>query len=104
MTSDQKFTLLISGLGLIFLVMTAILGMIVKATMKWTKTEDTLTNLVDDVRELIVRKDQDHAAIRREVAEKQAAGDRTHDEFRERLTWLERRELDQRRKEAAHHD
>jgi hypothetical protein len=47
----------------------------------WDATNSELAALVGDVKELVVRKDKDH------------------DEFRERLTWLERRELAQRRKE-----
>lgn len=98
MTPSERFQLLLGALTLIFMVMAGLLGFIIRITVQWTRTQGKLGTLVDEVRELIIRKDKDHEAIRNEVAGKQAAGDRVHDEFRERLTWLERRELDQRRR------
>lgn len=45
MTADQRFALIIAGLGLVFAVMSAILGMIVTIVRKFTQSEDRLNEL-----------------------------------------------------------
>jgi hypothetical protein len=96
-TTGERFTVIISLLGLVFVVMTALLGFVVKVTVRWTRTEDKLGALVTEVRKLIIRKDADHERIRSDVRDKEARADVEHRDMRERLTWLERRELAQRR-------
>jgi len=90
-TTDQRFSVLIATLGLIFVVMSAILGFVVKVSMTWGKTTEQLQNVVTDLGEL---KDE----FAHDVSEVILAKERDHTEIRERLTFLERRELNQRRK------
>jgi len=90
-TTDQRFALLISALGLIFVVMSAILGFVVKAALDWGKNTEQLKNVVADLGEL-----KDDFAVK--VGDVIAVKERDHTEIRERLTYLERRELAQRRK------
>ena len=49
MTADQKFTLLISGLGLIFIVMSALLGLIWRNGQNTGKVTTQISGLVEDV-------------------------------------------------------
>jgi uncharacterized protein Yka (UPF0111/DUF47 family) len=98
MTSGERFGLIISLLGLIFATLTALLGFIIKITRRWTQTEDKLGTLISEVSELIIRKDADHESIRAEVDKKEQRGDVIHRDLSERLTWLERRELSERRR------
>ena len=49
MTADQKFTLLIAGLGLIFSVLTALLGLIWRSGRTSGQVTTQLQNLVEDV-------------------------------------------------------
>jgi Na+-transporting methylmalonyl-CoA/oxaloacetate decarboxylase gamma subunit len=51
MTADQRFTLIIAGLGLVFTVMVAILGMIIGVVRKFTQSEDRLNELVETTRQ-----------------------------------------------------
>jgi len=48
-TADQKFTLLISGLGLIFIVMSALLGLIWRNGQNTGKVTTQISGLVEDV-------------------------------------------------------
>ncbi len=91
MTTDQRFALLISVLGLIFVVMSGILGFVIKAAIDWGKNTEQLKNVVSDLGDL---KDDFAHKIGDVIAQKE----RDHTEIRERLTYLERRELAQRRK------
>lgn len=72
MTADQRFTLTIAILTLIFLVLSALLGVMVRVVVKFTRAEDNISAIGEDLRELVEEK-------RRE-----------HHRFDERLTWLER--------------
>ncbi len=101
MSTGERFGLIISFLGLIFAVMTALLTYVVKGVAKWTRTDDKIVELISDVEALIIRKDKDHELIRADLEDRQKRGDAVHGEIRERLTYLERRELYQRRKEDA---
>lgn len=83
MTSDQRFTIIISGIGLIFTVMSAILALIVRAVIKWTKVEDRLVHLAADVAQLVEDKDKTHKEILDVIREDRKATN-------ERLTYLER--------------
>lgn len=74
-------------LGLILTVISVIgvptLAFVVRATIKWTRVEDRLGHLVDDVGDLVRDKDRAHAEILNQMREDRKA---TND----RLTWLER--------------
>lgn len=97
MTPAERFTITLTILGMLAALLSTVLTVVIRATVKWTRTEDKLSTLVDEVRELIVRKDTDHEALRGEARDRQARADREHVDMRERLTYLERRELAQRR-------
>jgi hypothetical protein len=94
LTPDQRFTLLISSIGLVFLVLSAGLGLIIRITVKWTKVEDRLDNVSNSLAALVSDKDRvhrelaDHMKADRQELTAQMAADRqaTND----RLTWLER--------------
>lgn len=48
---------------LLFLVTSALLGVLIRVTSKATKTEDKLNELAEDIKELIAAKDNVHAKI-----------------------------------------
>lgn len=97
MTPAERFTITLTILGMLTALLSTVLTVVIRATVKWTRTEDKLSTLVDEVRELIVNKDADHERLRSEARDRQARADREHVDMRERLTYLERRELAQRR-------
>ncbi len=99
MTAGERFTIIISLLTLVIAVMSALLGYVIKITSRWTQTEDKLSMLVDDVKEMIIRKDRDHEQIRLDVREKEARGEQVHRDLSERLTYVERQELARRRRQ-----
>lgn len=85
MTPGERFTALIvtlltggsfvlGGIGFIVRLLWNIKG-------AWDKTNGELHALVDDVKDIVAHKEKDH------------------DEFKERLTYLERRELAERRRQ-----
>jgi hypothetical protein len=74
MTPDQRFSLIIAVLSLLFVVLTAILGLMVKVIVRFTRAEDKIVDMADDMRSLVADKD------------------RAHDAINQRLTWLERRQ------------
>lgn len=82
MTADQRFTILILAISLVFTIMVAVLGAIIRVTQKWTRTEDKLNGLIEDVKELIKDKDKTHTDIIATMRDDRAATDR-------RLRWLE---------------
>jgi hypothetical protein len=90
MSATDRFTILIAGLGLVFTVMSAILAVVVKAAMNWGKNTEQLGSVVSDLSEL---KDDFADKIGEVIKNKE----QEHGEIKERLTYLERRELDQRR-------
>ena len=94
MTADERFSLIIAALGLIFVVMSSILGFVIKASMSWGKTTEQLQNVVADLREL---KDD----FGNKLDDLDVSKTRDHAEIRERLTFLERRELNQRRQKDS---
>jgi hypothetical protein len=51
MTQDQRFTLILSGLGLLFVVMAALLGLLVRVTIRWASIESHLADVAKDVAE-----------------------------------------------------
>lgn len=83
MTADQRFSLIIAGLTLIFIVMSAILGLITRAIIRWTKLESRVSDLIEDKRKdhLLIREEMN--MIRQQLKEDRAASN-------ERLVYLER--------------
>jgi hypothetical protein len=59
-----------------------LLVMMVGILVKWTRMEDRLGEITDDVRKLVEDKDKVHLAIQQEIRDDRVATDR-------RLRWLE---------------
>lgn len=79
MTPNERVSLILTAIGILFIPM---LIFIVRATIKWTRVEDKLSELVTDMRDIIEAKDKTHAEMIRTMTEDRAANDR-------RLRWLE---------------
>jgi hypothetical protein len=94
MTVDQGITIAIAMLSLIFTVMSITLGFVIKASLNWGKNTEQLASVVSDLTEL---KDDFSDKISDVIASKE----REHSEIKERLTYLERRELEQWRKSGS---
>lgn len=56
--------------------------LMINVSMKWTRAQDRIENLTDDVQELIRQKDKVHADMLTQMREDRTATDR-------RLRWLE---------------
>jgi hypothetical protein len=80
--SVQYESIVIAFLSLLFLVLTTLLGVTVRATVKWTRSQDRIQMLADDMKELIVDKDKVHNEMLAQMREDRSATDR-------RLRWLE---------------
>jgi hypothetical protein len=52
-SSSERFTILITGLSLLFTVLCVGIGLIVRITAKWTRVEDKLEHLVENVGDLV---------------------------------------------------
>lgn len=75
-------SIIIGALTLIFLVMSAMLGTLVRVVAKWTRTEDKISNLAEDMQDLVKDKDRVHSEMLAQMREDRSATDR-------RLRWLE---------------
>jgi hypothetical protein len=93
-----QFSALVAVTGGLFAIMAALAGYIIRITGRWTTVENKIIELVEDVQQLIVRKDAEHELIRKDLELRQQRADREHSIMGERLTYLERRELAERRK------
>lgn len=60
-----------------------VLGLLIRITRKWTRVEDRLETLTEDVRELVEQKEDAHKKLYEEMREDRKATN-------ERLTYLER--------------
>lgn len=79
MTRFDWLTFLISLTSLLII---PALVLLVRMTVRWTRTEDRLTDLIDDVKALVDDKERVHAEMYQTMREDRAATDR-------RLRWLE---------------
>jgi len=79
-TSGDRFGILLAFLAAALAGLGWLIRLSLKALVKWTRTEDKLAEVVDDLNKLVAWKDRDHA------------------EIKERLTYLERTELEMWRK------
>ena len=80
MTSGDRFGVLLAFLTAALAGMGWLIRLLLRALVKWTQTEDRLAQVVEDLDKLVAWKDRDHA------------------EIKERLTYLERTELEMWRK------
>ena len=64
------------GLGVLSVLIIPALVILVRGAIKWTRTEDKLSVLVDDVRELIDEKDKVHAELLEQMRYDRDATDR----------------------------
>lgn len=60
MSADQRFGLIIALLTLLFAVLSAALGLLVRAAVRWTKVEDRLADMTQDLTRHIEQSDQVH--------------------------------------------
>jgi hypothetical protein len=51
MTADQRFEVTIAAIGLVFSILTFILGVIIRAVRKFTQVEDRLADVMQDIRD-----------------------------------------------------
>jgi hypothetical protein len=72
MNAADRFQILLSAIGLVFAVFSWGLAVLLRMATRWTRTEDRLADIADDVRQFMTQ---------------QAERDRKTDD---RLTWLER--------------
>lgn len=79
MTADQRLALILSTLGIVFIPM---LTFLIRATVKWTRVEDELRQVADDLKQLVADKDRTHRDILNQMTNDRSATDR-------RLRWLE---------------
>lgn len=79
MTPDQRLSLTLSFIAIVFI---PTLVFIIRATVKWTRVEDKLTELITDMDKLVRDKDQTHRDIIKQMADDRAATNI-------RLRWLE---------------
>jgi hypothetical protein len=80
MTSSERLTIILSAIGIIGI---PTLLFVVRATVKWTRVEDRLTQIARDVEDLVKDKDRAHRVLLDEIRADRKASN-------ERLTWLER--------------
>lgn len=75
----ESVAVIISSIAVIML---PVFGFLYRITVKWTRVEDKLENVVDDVKELVVDKDRVHSEILAQMTHDRDATDK-------RLRWLE---------------
>lgn len=78
-----QFQTLVTIGGGIFTLLAALVGFIVRATMRWTRVELQLVQLGENIKKLVEDKDKTHREITNQMHEDRQANN-------ERLTWLER--------------
>lgn len=79
MTRFEVLTLLLSVVALLLIPAVAL---VIRMTILWTRTEDKLGNIAENLKELVADKDRVHAEILGQMRDDRAATDR-------RLRWLE---------------
>jgi hypothetical protein len=57
-TPDQRFSIIIGSIGLMFTILTAMLGLLVKVVVQWTRTESRIADLTQDVKNLTESSDK----------------------------------------------
>lgn len=67
MTPDERFSLTLTAIGLVFAVMCTALGLIVRITSKWTRVEDRLETLVDRVGEIVTDARDDKTQLAQQI-------------------------------------
>lgn len=83
MTVDQRFGITIAALTLVFLVLSTIVGLLVKVIIRWTHIEDRMDAVAKDITDLVDDKDKVHREMINQMREDRHATN-------ERLTYLER--------------
>jgi len=58
MTQAERFTITIMFLGLLFTVLLAMLGLLIRVVRRWTQTEERLAMLTDNVSKLAESSDR----------------------------------------------
>jgi len=82
----------ITGLSIISVLLIPVLVLMFRGAVKWTRTEDKLSVLIDDVRELINDKDKVHQEILEQMRQDREATNT-------RITYIERFWMEQGREQ-----
>lgn len=69
-------------LSIISVMLLPAIALMINISVKWTKAQDRIENLTEDMRELVDNKDKIHAEMLQQMREDRVATDR-------RLRWLE---------------
>lgn len=69
-------------LAVIGVILIPLLALLIRIAMKWTRLEDRVTDIADDLKEIIEDKDRAHAEIMTQMREDRTANN-------QRLRWLE---------------
>jgi hypothetical protein len=72
----SQFEWIVAALTVFSVLLIPALAILLRGAIKWTRTEDKLSTLVDDVRELITDKDKVHAEMLKQMADDRMATDR----------------------------
>jgi hypothetical protein len=66
-TPDERFSLTLTAIGLLFVMMSAGLGLIVRITAKWTRVEDRLDVLVTKISEVVTGARDDKGQMHEQI-------------------------------------
>jgi hypothetical protein len=80
MTSSDRLTIILTAIGMLGI---PTLAFVIRATVKWTRVEERLGRIVDDVSSLVKDSDNVHRELSNQMREDRKVTN-------ERLTWLER--------------
>jgi hypothetical protein len=67
-TADQRLTIILSALGLLFLVMSTGVGILVRLTVRWARIEDRLGVIADKIQDIVRDKDKDHDTLEHQIS------------------------------------
>jgi hypothetical protein len=70
------------GLSILAIIVIPLVILLFRITIKWTQTEDKITEIAADLRDMIADKEKVHSELNQQMREDRAATDR-------RLRWLE---------------
>lgn len=79
----NSYAYLSLALGFLGIILIPFMVLMFRAAMKWTRVEDNLQNVADDLKQLVIDKDKTHQEMLTQMREDRRATD-------ERLRWLER--------------
>lgn len=91
----SQFDWIMIGLTVLSVLLIPALVVLVRGAIKWTRTEDKLSNLVEDVTQLVANKDATHADLVQQMTKNTEAEARVHAEILEQMR-VDRQATDRR--------